>query len=94
VVGATAGDLHTKQFWVDKDRLILVRTLEPGRRDSTKTLETQLNHQQQLAGGWIETETLVLVDGKPRWREEYSDVRVDSSSVPTLFDPRTWNRMR
>jgi hypothetical protein len=33
-----AGDLHTRQFWVDKERLVFVRLLEPAPRDTSKTV--------------------------------------------------------
>ncbi len=31
VVGAEAGDTVSKQFWVDAERLVFVRLLEPGK---------------------------------------------------------------
>ncbi|MGH7675492.1 MAG: hypothetical protein ACREMV_09495, partial [Gemmatimonadales bacterium] len=34
VVGARAGDVHTRQFWIDRERLVFVRMLEPAPGDS------------------------------------------------------------
>ena len=36
VVGADKGDLKSKQFWVDKNRLLFVRLFEPTRTDASK----------------------------------------------------------
>src|SRR2546429_5366347 len=36
VVGARAGDLRTRQFWGAKERLLFVRLLRPGQRDTAR----------------------------------------------------------
>ena len=90
VVGANAGDLHSRQFWVDKERLLFVRMLEPGRRDTTKTSESQFNRYAPFGAGWVSQEVLFLVGGQRRWLEEYSDVRVDDALPPGVFDARHW----
>ena len=41
VVGAKAEDLHSSQFWIDKENLYFVRMLAPAGKDGTATQETQ-----------------------------------------------------
>jgi hypothetical protein len=95
VVGAKAGDLHTRQFWVDKERLVFVRLLEPGRgADSAKTSETRFNKYSPLAGGWISAEVEFLVDGRQQFLEEYSEIRANVPFPDGLFDPRRWKAAR
>lgn len=77
VVGAPKGDLHSKQFWVEKERLLFVRSLEPGRRNPNATSEVQFNKYQKLANGWIETEVLFLSNGKLLTEELYSNIKAN-----------------
>ncbi|HEX2780118.1 MAG TPA: hypothetical protein VHM30_11495 [Gemmatimonadaceae bacterium] len=90
VVGARAGDLRSKQFWVDRERLVFVRMLQPD-RDTTKSAEIRFNGYRKLGGGWIAPEVVFLTDGKPTFVERYEDIRVDPPLNDALFDPRAWN---
>jgi hypothetical protein len=89
VVGAAAGDQRTKQFWIDRERLLFVRMLQPD-RDTTKTSEIRFNGYRKLGGGWLAPEVLFLTDGKPTFMERYEDIRVDPPLADALFDPRAW----
>jgi hypothetical protein len=90
VVGALAGDTKTRQFWIDRERLVFVRMLQPD-RDTTKTSEIQFNKYRTLGGGWIAPEVVFLVDGKPNFIERYEDLRADPAIPDAMFDPRAWN---
>jgi hypothetical protein len=90
VVGAKAGDLHTRQFWVDKERLVFVRMLEPGRRDTTATTETQFNDYSPAGAGWVSAQVLFLANGQRRWMEEYAEIRTDAAIGPEVFDVKRW----
>ncbi|MFN2433086.1 MAG: hypothetical protein ABR599_09800 [Gemmatimonadota bacterium] len=90
VVGAEAGDLKSPQFWVDRERLVFVRLLEPSQQDPSKTEETQFNEYQELGEGWIETEVVFLLDGERRMLEEYSEIREGVQFPRGLFDPAAW----
>jgi hypothetical protein len=95
VVGARggAGDLRTRQFWVDKERLLFVRLLEPS-RDTTKTSETRFNKYVPMAGGWVSAEVEFLVDGQRRFLEEYRDIRANVPIAGARWDPRQWKAAR
>ncbi|HEX2203538.1 MAG TPA: hypothetical protein VHG91_09585 [Longimicrobium sp.] len=94
VVGAAAGDLRSKQFWVDAERLVFVRMIEPSPGDTTKTEEIRFNDYRPAGGGWIAPEVEVLVDGVLVFHEAYADVRVDVPLDPSLWVPEQWTTAR
>ncbi|HEV8382780.1 MAG TPA: hypothetical protein VGQ29_14420 [Gemmatimonadales bacterium] len=96
IVGAKAGDLHRRQFWVDKERLLFVRMLEPTPRDSTKTADTRFN-KYALApsgGGWVSAEVEFLVDGEQQFLEQYDEIQTNGALPAILWDPRQWKAAR
>jgi hypothetical protein len=90
VVGAPSGDRHTRQFWVDKERLVFVRLLEPAQRDSTRTSDIRFNDYRRIGGAWLSAEVAFLVDGKQRWLEQYSEIQTGTALPDSLFDPHGW----
>jgi hypothetical protein len=88
VVGAKAGDLHSAQFWIDKQNLYFVRMIRPSGKDGAQTQETQFNKYQKLGGGWMSPEVIFIVDGKTVTTEEYSELRANMPLDPKLFDPQ------
>lgn len=89
VVGASAGDTVTKQFWIDQERLVFVRGLAPHPQKPGVHTEVQFNKYVELGQGWIETEVLFLEDGTITTREEYRDMRADPTPPvdPVIFLP-------
>ena len=77
VVGAPVGDLRTRQFWVDRERLVFVRLLEPGRRDTTRMSDIRFNKYQPLGPAWLSAEVAFVVDGHEQWLEEYTEIKTD-----------------
>jgi hypothetical protein len=94
VVSAKAGDLHTRQFWVDKERLVFVRLLGPAGQDTTKTAETRFNKYVPLAGGWISPEVEFLVDGQRLFLEEYRNIQANVAISEARWDARQWKATR
>ena len=90
VIGAKAGDLHSPQFWIDRENLYFVRMLRPAGKDGTQTQETQFNKYQKLGGGWMAPEVIFTVDGKLVTTEKYSEIHGDVTLDPKLFDPQFW----
>jgi len=88
VVGAKAGDLHSRQFWIDQKNLYFVRMIQPAGKDGAQTQETQFNKYVKLGGGWMAPEVIFMVDGKTVTTEEYSDMRADVALDSKLFDPQ------
>ncbi len=89
VVGAAAGDTLSKQFWVDAERLLFVRLLQPGRPGSTGQ-DIRFNRYVREPGGWLAEQVRVLVGGKRVYEEDYSDVRVNVKLNPDLWKPQAW----
>ncbi len=91
VVGAKQGDLRTPQFWIDKKNLYFVRLIQLGGKDKNIVQETQFNKYQKVkGGGWVSPEVIFMVDGKQTTTEEYSDIQVDVSLDPKLFETDSW----
>jgi len=88
VIGAKQGDLHSPQFWIDRENLYFVRMIRPAGKDGAQTQETQFNKYQKLGGGWMAPEVVFMVDGKVATTEEYSEMRADVALDSKLFDPK------
>jgi hypothetical protein len=87
VIGAPAGDLHSHQLWIDKDRLLFVRAIQPGTRDSTVVVDFRFDNYVQLPTGWIAELVETYVGTKLVQREEYSDVRTNIPVDERSFVP-------
>ena len=87
IVGAMAGNDTTKQFWVDAERLVLVRTLEPRMR---MMMEVQFNDYQQVEGSWVGAEVLFLRDGQKVTEEYYTDLKANPEIDEREFDALRW----
>lgn len=91
VVGAKDGDLHSAQFWIDKENLYFVRMLRPAGKEKLKTSETQFNKYVKMKdGGWVAAEVIFMVDGKRVADEEYTDIRSNVALDDKLFDAQSW----
>jgi outer membrane lipoprotein-sorting protein len=88
VVGADKGDLKSKQFWIEKKRLLFVRMIEPDRHDATKTADTRFVDYRKMSKGWVAAGVELYVDGKETFSEEYSDIQVNTKLDPAIFDPK------
>jgi len=86
VVGADKGDLKSKQFWVEKKRLLFVRLLEQDRHDATKTADSRFIDYRKESPGWVAAGVEFYVDGKEVFSEEYSDIVVNPKLNPAIFD--------
>lgn len=85
VVGADSGDAHSRQFWVDRERLLLVRLRHPTGRDLTRTQEIQFNEHRPLGQGFIASEVVFMMDSQLMLREVYRDARADVELPNDLF---------
>lgn len=90
VVGALPGDRHTKQFWIDAERLYFVRTLEPAPRDSTKVQDVRFVNYQPEGDAWIAPRVEIHSDGKLVFFEDYSGIRINVALDDDLFEPSKW----
>jgi len=92
VVGAAKGDTATKQFWIDKERLLFVRMLETGKSGNHPLVETQFNKYIPVGKAWCSVEVKFIVNGNLVTMEEYADVKGDSPLPDELFDPAKYGK--
>jgi len=91
VVGAEKGDLQSKQFWVDKNRLLFMRLFEPSQKDPKQFQDIRFEDYRELAGGWVAARVEVYVDNKKTFSEEYSDIQGNPKLDPNTFDPNQFS---
>jgi hypothetical protein len=90
IVGAAPGDTRSRQFWIDRDRLVFVRMIEPSRRDTTKTAEIRFNRYYAVGDAWLAPEVEFLIDGARDFLEEYTEIKTGVALNESLFDPGKW----
>ena len=91
VIGADKDDLESSQVWIDADRLLLVRLIQREKRgDRSIVTDTRVGGYQDVGGFPVAHEFVSLRDGKPYFREEYENVRVNEILPPAIFDPAKW----
>jgi len=88
VVGAARGDTTSKQFYIDRDRLLLLRVIESSPRGRT---DTRYDQYVQYGGGWVATQVQQYVNGRRTVLQQYSNVRVNPPISDALFDPKQWS---
>jgi hypothetical protein len=89
--GAGPNDLHSAQYWVDKERMLVVRALQPLPSDTTATYEVRFDNFQPAGAGWVATRVEHFQNGVRTLLERYEDVRADVTLSEALFDPRRWS---
>ena len=91
VVGGDKDDLESSQVWVDADRLVLVRIIQREKRGERLIVtDTRVGQYKDVGGFLVAHEFVSLRDGKPYFKEEYEDVRVNEPMPPGIFDPSRW----
>ncbi|MHB8215716.1 MAG: LolA family protein [Candidatus Sulfotelmatobacter sp.] len=91
VVGAEKGDLKSKQFWVEKKRLLFVRLFEPTQADPEKFQDVRFEDYREMAGGWVAARVEVYTNDRKVFSEEYSDIHGNVKLDPGTFDPKQFN---
>src|SRR3954464_6138511 len=92
VVGAKAGDTTSNQYWIDRDNLRLVRFIQAQKNgDRTIVSDIRVSNYKDIQGFDVPTEFVVLRNGKPVWREQYADVRINEEFPTGTFDQARWN---
>ncbi len=91
VVGAAKGDLKSKQFWVEKKRLLFVKLIAPDEKDATKLHDTRFRDYRKLSTGWISARVEFYVNGVNTFNEDYFDIKANVKFDPSLFDPAKFN---
>jgi hypothetical protein len=85
VVGATAGDTTTRQFWVDAERLVVVRTLQRGANGAVS--DVRIGRYSTESPALVEREITFHTNGRPTMVEEYTWVRTGVAIPAEVFLP-------
>ena len=94
VVGGTAGDTTKPQFWVDRERLILLRMIVPLNPAAPAELaDIRLDDYVRVGGGWLATRVGIMVGGEMRQQEQYSDWRANVDLPRDFFVPQKWSEV-
>lgn len=89
VVGADQGDLKTKQFWIEKKRLLFVRLVKPDDQDPAKTDDERFLDYKKLPVGWVAARVEFYKDGRNEFSEVYANIKANPKLDPATFDPKT-----
>jgi hypothetical protein len=88
VIGsATPLDLSSPQIWVDKERFLVLRLIQPTAQGLT---DTYFSQYVQTGGGWCATDITQLLDGQPHLHETASQLKSNVPLDSALFDPFQW----
>jgi len=94
VVGGAPGDERSPQYWVDQERLLFVRLVQPDPANPAQAFDARFGEYRRLGGGWMAVRVEAFTGGKRTLLEEYADVKGDVELDPALFDARRWTAAR
>ncbi len=90
VVGAaSAGDSTSAQFWIDVDRLVVVRMRVPSGAGGAP-LDIRVDDYQQVGDGWLGTRVTISREGAPVQVEEYTEWSTGVAIPDSLFERQRW----
>lgn len=91
VVGAKAGDSTSNQMWIDAEKLLLLRFIQRGKSTERPMVsDIRVGSYKEIQGYQIPTEFLVIRNGRPVWREQYANVRINEDIPAGTFDQALW----
>jgi len=94
VIGAKAGDTTSNQVWIDAEHLRLARFIQRvGRGDRATLSEIRVRAYRDIEGYQIPTDILTLRNGKPVWREQRTDIRLNAELPANVFDQALWREI-
>ena len=82
------GTPATGEVWVEAERLLFVRLVEPGFGGTER--DVRFLGYVPLGGGWVAPRVEVWSDGELVFWETYREIQADVAIPPVLFDPRRW----
>jgi hypothetical protein len=94
VVGAPAGDARSRQLWIDRELMLLVRWIEPWGRDGAITTETRLLNYERMGGAWVARRVEHYEGDRMVLRQEVRQIRANLALDSLLFRPDDWTRAR
>lgn len=90
VIGAEAGNDSSRQFWIDREFLYLVKLVT---NDSGAVQETHYSEHQAKGKFYIEDEVKIMENGKLTKTERYAEVNPSVVLHESIFDPKHWGKV-
>ena len=87
VVGADRGDLDSNQVWIDKERLLLVRVIQPAKNQQGVSSDIRFLDYRKQSHGFIAARIDVYQKNRLVMSEEYSEIETDVPLDAAWFDP-------
>ncbi len=89
VVGALSDDEESPQFWVDKERLVFVRLVQPTQAEGG-AVEIRFDDYEPVGEAWLAPKVDFFLAGDLMLREIYHNVVIDEPVSDSLYDPVLW----
>ncbi|MCP4724328.1 MAG: hypothetical protein GY863_04805 [bacterium] len=86
VVGTDSSDLSVNQFWIEKERLVVVRLFKKSVRNAAMVNEIQFNKLEPLGEGWVAGELIFKLNGKMYIHETYVEFKIEDGFPDKIFD--------
>lgn len=95
VVGASGGpDVSSSQFWVDAETWTVLRVIDraatPNAQGARPSTEYRLTDYRMVNNVPVVHEITFLRDGKPFFKEQYTEVVLNTALDARLFSPAQW----
>lgn len=91
---ASSADTISPQFWIDKDRLIIVRMLLHFNPSAPNDVtDIRLEDYRAVAGGWLAVNVAMLEGGEVRQKEDYSDWKGNVDLPADFFVAEKWSEV-
>lgn len=91
VVGADKGDLESRQFWIDAERLYMHRIIYKKKKQVNEVVFADYVQKKKY---WVAPTIIFKVNGKLNLIEKYEDIKFPKSLNPDLFDPKKFNEVK
>lgn len=93
VAGSRAAtDTTSPQFWIDQERLVVVRMIVPLNPAAPKDVaDIRLENYAPVAGGWLAVRVEIMRAGQVIQKEEYGEWRGNVALPAELFVAQKWS---
>ena len=89
---ASAADTTAPQFWIDRERLIIVRMLVPlNPANAADLADIRLENYKPVVGGWLAVRVEIKHGGQVIQKEEYTDWRGNVDLPADFFVAEKWS---
>ena len=88
----SASDATSPQFWIDRERLIVVRMIVPlNPATPADVADIRLEDYKPVAGGWLAVRVEIMHGGQVIQKEQYSDWRGNVALPGEFFVAEKWS---